>query len=92
MRIIKAKIHQTLADIALQEYGDLEGVYWLVEDNDHLIGITDNLSIGEELMIRNDVINSQMVSYLRSYTIATAAKAQGEGIGYWKIENDFKVN
>ncbi len=92
MPVIKAKIKQTIADIALQEYGDIEGVYWLVEDNDQLIGITDTLHEGDELIIRDAVINQQMVDYLRQYPQATGAKAQGEGIGYWKIEIDFKAS
>ncbi len=92
MRIIKAKHNQTIADIALQEYGDVEGVFFIVEDNPTLLGITDNLHPGEEIQIRDVRINGPMKEYLSQNVIATAEKARGEGIGYWKIENDFIVS
>lgn len=91
MPIIKVKIDQTLMDIALQEYGDIDGVFWLVQDNTDLIGITDTLQEGQSLIIREEKIKPKMVEVLKSANIATAGKARGEGIGYWVIGIDFIV-
>ncbi len=92
MRTIKVKKDQGLADIALQEYGHVEGVFLLVEDNTGLIGITDNIYKGDELLIRAESINSPMQNFLADYDIATVKGARGEGIGYWNINQDFKVS
>lgn len=85
------KRDQSLFDIALQEYGHIAGIYMLLEDNPNLIGPTDNIYEGDQLLIRETVINSQMANYLRPYNIATVMNARGEGVGYWAIEVDFKV-
>ena len=92
MRTIKVKKDQSLADIALQQYGHVEGVFFLVADNRHLIGITDNIYHGDELLIRTENINSPMQIFLSDYDIATVKGARGVGIGYWSINQDFKVN
>ncbi len=91
MRIIKVKKDQSLADIALQEYGHVEGVFFLVEDNATLIGITDNIYEGDQLIIREEQINAPMQTFLADYIIATAKGARGCGIGYWTIGVDFEV-
>jgi len=92
MQTIKVRKDQTLLDIALQEYGGVNGVFFLVEDNKNLIGITDSVFEGDDLLIRKEIINKQMVSYLREYEIATAKEVRGEGIGYWRIGKDFIVS
>ena len=91
MRAIKVKKDQSLADIALQEYGHVQGVFFLVEDNPALIGITDTLHWGDELLIREAQINAPMQTFLADYTIATAKGARGCGVGYWDIGRDFQV-
>ncbi len=91
MRTIRVKKDQSLSDIALQEYGHVEGVFFLVEDNVILIGITDNIYEGDELLIREDQINSPMQTFLADYVIAIAKGARGCGIGYWGIEVDFEM-
>lgn len=91
MRAIKVKKDQSLADIALQEYGHVEGVFFLVEDNTALIGITDTLHRGDELLIRETQINAPMQTFLADYVIATAKGARGCGVGYWAIGRDFQV-
>ncbi len=90
MQTIKVKQNQTLMDVALQEYGDVFGVFWLVEDN-QLNGITANIHQGEELLIREQKMNKRMVDYLRPHEIATGEGVQGTGIGYMKIGTDFKI-
>ncbi len=91
MQAIKVKKDQSLADIALQEYGHVEGVFLLVEDNPQLIGITDNVFAGDELLVRAENINSPMKIYLTDYDIATVKGGRGEGIGYWNIKKDFII-
>ena len=92
MRTIKVKKDQSLMDISLQEYGNVEGVFLIVEDNDKLIGITDNVFAGEELLIRDNAINKRMADYLSPNEIATVKDARGSGIGYMRIGIDFKVS
>ncbi len=92
MRTIKVKKGQSLTDIALQEYGHIEGLFLLVADNTTLEGITDNVFMDEELLIGDTPINSQMRDFLADYTIATIENARGEGIGYWRVNKDFIVS
>ena len=93
MQTIETKQQQSLMDVALKTYGSIYGVFWLVEDNPNaLIGITDTLLPGDLLKIRNQKINPQMIQYLQKYNIATAKGAQGEGIGYWRIEETFIIS
>lgn len=89
MRVIEVKHNQNLFDIALQEYGNVAGCFWLVEDND-LNGITDNLNIGQELVVRDEVLNRLVKSHLTTEVIATGVDA--EGIGFWEINKDFIVS
>ncbi len=92
MRTIKVKKDQSLADIAIQEYGHVEGIFFLVEDNLKLIGITDNVFAGDDLLIRDEIINNQMQTFLVDYDIATVKGTRGEGVGYWRINKDFVIN
>ncbi len=92
MQIIKVKHNQSLADIAIQEYGSIEGLFLLVDDNPTLNGITDNVFFGDELQIRDKTINAQMKEYLVPHDIATVKGARGEGIGYMRIGTDFIVS
>lgn len=91
MRSITVKINQSLFDIALEQYGSIEGVYWLVEDNELLTGITDNVFPTDTLLIRDEVINNKAQKYLSDYDITTVEDARGSGIGYMRIGIDFKV-
>ena len=90
MRTINVKHNQNLFDIAIQEYGAVTGVYWLLEDNPFLSGVTDNVYADQELLIRDELKKKITRDYLRSELIATGVEAVG--IGYWLIENNFKVS
>ncbi|MBY0244932.1 MAG: hypothetical protein K2Q03_05705 [Sphingobacteriaceae bacterium] len=91
MRRIEVQYKQTLLDIALQEYGSIDGVYWLVEDNG-LDSIIDNVAVGQLLIIRNDVVNMGMRNFLQTYKVSTAdEQTQATGIGFWVLEQDFKI-
>lgn len=80
---------QSLFDIALEVYGDVTGVAWLLADNPHVPGATGPIFVGEKLVIRADVINARMVESLSDYapfqTITDAD--QPKGIGFWRLEN-----
>lgn len=92
MRIIEVKHNQTLMDIALQEYGDVQGVFWLVDDNKELYGIVDTIEGGQELLIREEPMNVVMRDFLSSHVVATRDQSTGEGIGFWRMENEFIIS
>ena len=82
------KPQQGLFDIAIEVYGDVRGVVWLVQDNG-LMGATDPLGVGQKLKIRGGVINGRVVNYLSDFapfqTINEATDVP-QGIGFWKTE------
>lgn len=63
---------QTLYDVALEVYGDIEGIWWLLEDNPGLeLGLS--LPAGLALSIRAATMNRQTIKNLRDYfPLATA--------------------
>lgn len=92
MKVVEIKYGQSLFDIAIQEYGSVEGVFWLVEDN-NLSGIVDNVYEGDTLNVRETIINKQVITDLREKTIATlySDKERAQGLGYMEIERNFDV-
>jgi len=56
---------QTLEDVALQAYGGVEGVAWLIEDNPG-ISWTSSLLAGEILLTREAAINRDLQAYYQS--------------------------
>lgn len=85
--IIKAK--QSLFDIAIEVYGDVQGVAWLLEDNRSIPGPTGPVEAGQVISIRAEKVNSRAVDYLSNFapfqTIEEAILPAG--IGYWNTEN-----
>lgn len=92
MRSIEVKYGQSLFDIALQYYGSIEAVFWIVEDN-NLNGIVDNVFEGDLLQIRDTVMNKQIVTELSKVTVATIYNEsdRASGIGYMQVERDFDI-
>ena len=74
MEIIKSHNNQTLFDIAIQYYGHIEGVSWLLEDNPE-INIGDEFT---EIRIRDEYINKDIVQYLKQKNINIATKTKQE--------------
>ena len=74
MEIIKSHNNQTLFDIAIQYYGHIEGVSWLLEDNPE-INIGDEFT---EIRIRDEYINQDIVQYLKQKNINIATKTKQE--------------
>jgi hypothetical protein len=92
MRSITAKYGQSLFDIALEYYGNIQGVFWLVEDNE-LNGITDNVFEGDPLLIRDEILNNNIVEALKVYSVATIfdIEERAEGIDYMIVEQSLIV-
>jgi len=89
MRAIKVKANQTLMDIALQEYGSVEGVYELVRLN-HLRGITDSVYEGDEVKA-GAALRRTVQQYLTPFPLRTGKDASAEGIGFYALETDFII-
>lgn len=92
--------HQSLFDLALQEYGYPEAAFDLALANG--MALSDELTVGDELVLPN--LDEQRARDILAYykanaiTPATALTAQQkddvigcEGIGCWYINADFIV-
>ncbi|MBS1641538.1 MAG: LysM domain-containing protein [Bacteroidetes bacterium] len=97
MAIVNAKYKQNLLDIAAVELGNTEGVFDLAILNE--ISITDELQVGQQIIILDNVLDEELVNELKKKQAkpATADEfnnpiAHLEGIGYWGIGVDFTVS
>lgn len=61
MKTILVRSGQTIFDIALQYYGDIEGLKYLLEDNDGL-DLSVPLLPKQKIQIRNSIINKPVVN------------------------------
>lgn len=88
MGTYKARIGQSLWDVAISVYGDVAGVVWLLEDNPQLSGPVHSLLDGEVLAIRTQVLNRRVVEYLADYPrIGTLEEPDmAMGVGFWGLE------
>ena len=70
---IEVQNNQTIYDIAIQEYGDVEGVKQILNDNP---GIDLDVDIVPKsiLIIGADPINKEVVEYLKIHDIKPANK------------------
>ncbi len=91
--------NQNLFDISIQQFGTIEAVF----DVAAAVGatITDVLPVGTEVLVEDSESTDKAVQlYYLKNNIKPATNApdiQGEaeklrGIGYWAIENGFKVS
>lgn len=67
MKTIIAQSGQTIYDVAIQEYGDLEGVHFILVDNPELQLSQDIANV--EMSIRSEVpqeLNKNKANYFRS--------------------------
>lgn len=99
MGTIKPQENQNIFDISLQEYGSIEKVFDLLEDNEKF-NITDDLSVYEDLKIGREAFKKDIVEYYSSRNLkpATALTEEEEylmdnfsGIDYMIIEDDFII-
>lgn len=61
MTQITVREGQSLYDIALQWYGDIEGYFWLLEDN--RLTVESEIRAGQTLQIREDFISDNAVFF-----------------------------
>lgn len=54
---------QTFADIAIQVYGHIEGIGFLLEDNPQ-ITVHDDLFVGQKIIVREQILDSDVVALL----------------------------
>lgn len=62
-RIIIVQDRQSIWDIAIREYGSVEGVFRLLEDNPDLTGLDAPLSAGQSLVVRQAPVDTDVVRW-----------------------------
>jgi hypothetical protein len=63
MKIIIVQGNQTIYDIALQHYGDVDAAIMLLQDNPELAGFDAVLFAGQKLKIVQEPLNKDVVDY-----------------------------
>ncbi|SNR32943.1 hypothetical protein SAMN04487979_10360 [Flavobacterium sp. ov086] len=99
METIKPQENQNIFDLSLQEYGSIEKVFDILEDNDKF-NITEDVSVYQDLKIGREAFKKDIVEYYNSRNLkpATALTEEEEflldnfsGIDYMIIEDDFII-
>ena len=91
---IKVLPNQTAYDIALQEYGNVAGINWLIEDN-NFTAVAPQLTAGDTLNIRfSEIVQSAKEVATSSKNIdnitnliATEVQRR-QGLGYFILNKD----
>ena len=88
--------NQTVMDLAIQLYGSIEKVLWLIQDNPTKIDALDaELPPGELINVRDDIGSSIVANELKKQNIKVATgdtATHSGGIGYWGIEENFIIS
>jgi hypothetical protein len=66
MRTITVRYGQTIFDIALQWFGDISGIAFIIEDNPS-INLENELEAGTGINIRDAVINKTIVKEFEKF-------------------------
>ncbi len=103
MARIKSQENQSIFDIALQEYGSLEGLFNLLDDNEK-IQVDAALSVYNDIEIKQAPVRREIKDFYLSRGVLPATSAttdvfgllnempeKPQGISYMEIENDFVV-
>ncbi|TDX11186.1 hypothetical protein EDB96_1964 [Flavobacterium sp. S87F.05.LMB.W.Kidney.N] len=99
METIKPQENQNIFDISLQEYGSIEKVFDLLEDNDKF-DLTEDISVYNELKIGREAFKKDIVEYYNTRNLKPATSISEEeqyllnnfsGIDYMIIEEDFII-
>ncbi|SHH20024.1 hypothetical protein SAMN05444481_11330 [Flavobacterium frigidimaris] len=99
METTKPQENQNIFDISLQEYGSIEKVFDLLEDNDQF-NLTDDISVYEDLKIGREAFKKDIVEYYNARNLKPATAITDEeqylldnfsGIDYMIIEDDFII-
>lgn len=67
--IVKGTAGQTAFDLAIQHYGDISGIDFIIEDNPTLR--LEELVNDKDVFIRDEVINGRNVKHLANHKITT---------------------
>lgn len=97
MKSVRVLATQTLLDIAMQELGDYSRAMELAVLNG--LKITDTLTAGTTLQVPEyDKVNRHLVNLFSDDSnkpgtgFTEIENAVLQGIGYWRIENNFRVS
>ena len=91
--------NQNILDIALQEYGSIETVFDVLEDNEQF-DITGDLSVYQDLKVGREAFKRDIVAYYMANNVkpATGTTREDEllsndlsGINFMTIEQDFVI-
>lgn len=67
MKQIKVNYGQSIFDIAVQQYGSLDMIWFIIDDNKLSDGIDSDLTGGQTLMIRTDVEFNTTAEYFERF-------------------------
>ncbi|MEW5675597.1 hypothetical protein ABGT15_04735 [Flavobacterium enshiense] len=99
MGTIRPLQNQNLFDISLQEYGSVENVFDILEDND-IFDVTKDISVYEDLKVSREVFKKDIVEYYKSRNLKPATSLTEEeaeliddfsGIDYMTLDDDFII-
>lgn len=100
METIRPQQNQNLLDIALQEYGSIETVFDVLEDNDRF-DLTDDVSVYKDLQVGREAFKKDIVAYYTANNVKPATSSTREeellladlsGIDFMIIEEDFFIS
>ena len=92
--------NQNILDIALQEYGSIETVFDVMEDNNRF-DLTDDLSVYEDLHVGREAFKKDIVAYYNANNIKPATSSTREeellladlsGVDFMIVEEDFFIS
>ncbi|MEP0263794.1 hypothetical protein [Dokdonia sp.] len=99
METIRPQENQNVLDIALQEYGSIETVFDVLDDNNRF-NITDDISVYEDLQVGREAFKKDIVAYYIANNVHPATNSTREeelllpdvfGVDFMIIEDDFFI-
>lgn len=94
MDTIAVSPEQNIFDIAIQEYGGIEGIKNIRELNG--FSFTQDINPGNKIKVSGNPVNKNVQQFLKLYPKIASGNNYSdnilEGIGYWAIEVDFVVS
>ena len=100
METIRPQQNQNILDIALQEYGSIETVFDVLEDNEQY-DITGEISVYEDLKVGREAFKRDIVAYYMANNVKPATDitrreelqfAALSGVNFMTIEDDFIIS
>lgn len=100
MGTIRPQQNQNMLDIALQEYGSIETVFDVLEDNDQF-ELTEDVSVYKDLQVGREAFKKDIVAYYNANSVLPATSSTREeellladlsGVDFMIIEEDFFIS